>query len=264
MNENVQVLFTSEEVASRVRQIGSEVAREFQGREICVVGLIKSCMVFMADFVRAVPLDMTCHFLRVSSLRDASSGTAASVTASVATHSTPRWRAWWPALSRPMTASSVATKTRLPRSWRRRRYVTAYIEQARKSSDRNKDNRGRKSAFNDNQNKIKSGSNSSSRNGPGSKRRKSSDNNKDNRSSKSAFSANQSKTKNASNSNSRNGLGRKHRKSKGNSEKCRRRKNASNANQNNGMNAASEKRSSKTVVSHVSNNKSEFISSKKK
>ncbi len=76
MNDKVDVLFTAEEVAGRVRQIGAEVGREFQGKEICVVGLIKSCMVFMADLVRAVPLDMTCHFLRVSSLRDASGGTA--------------------------------------------------------------------------------------------------------------------------------------------------------------------------------------------
>ena len=68
------VLFTPEQIAARIRQIGSEVGRDFDGKEICVVGLIKSCMVFMADLVRAIPLDMTCHFLRVSSLRDASGG----------------------------------------------------------------------------------------------------------------------------------------------------------------------------------------------
>jgi hypoxanthine phosphoribosyltransferase len=68
------VLFTPEQIAARIRQIGAEVARDFAGKEICVVGLIKSCMVFMADLVRAIPLDMTCHFLRVSSLREGSAG----------------------------------------------------------------------------------------------------------------------------------------------------------------------------------------------
>jgi len=68
------ILFTREQVAARIRQIGAEVGRDFDGKEICVVGLIKSCMIFMADLVRAIPLDMTCHFLRVSSLRDASGG----------------------------------------------------------------------------------------------------------------------------------------------------------------------------------------------
>jgi hypoxanthine phosphoribosyltransferase len=70
------VLFTPEQIAARIRQIGTEVGRDFDGKEICVVGLIKSCMVFMADLVRAIPLDMTCHFLRVSSMREGSAGAA--------------------------------------------------------------------------------------------------------------------------------------------------------------------------------------------
>jgi hypoxanthine phosphoribosyltransferase len=72
--EKPDVLFTPEQIAARVRQIGSEVARDFDGKEIAVVGLIKSCMIFMADIVRAIPLDMTCHFLRVSSLKEGSAG----------------------------------------------------------------------------------------------------------------------------------------------------------------------------------------------
>ena len=65
-----EVLVRQEEIAKRVAQIGSEVARAFEGREICVVGLMKSCLVFMGDLIRAVPLDMTCHFLQASSLRE--------------------------------------------------------------------------------------------------------------------------------------------------------------------------------------------------
>ena len=70
------VLFTPEQIAARIRQIGSEVGRDLDGKEICVVGLMKSCLVFMADLVRAIPLDMTCHFLRVSSLREEAAGAA--------------------------------------------------------------------------------------------------------------------------------------------------------------------------------------------
>jgi hypoxanthine phosphoribosyltransferase len=79
------VLFTPEQIAARIRQIGGEVARDFEGKEICVVGLIKSCMIFMADLVRAIPLDMTCHFLRVSSLRE---GAAAASTRTDIVYST--------------------------------------------------------------------------------------------------------------------------------------------------------------------------------
>ncbi|HUG53879.1 MAG TPA: hypoxanthine phosphoribosyltransferase [Vicinamibacteria bacterium] len=74
MKEKPGEIFGAEQIAVRVKQIGAEVAREFDGREIAVVGLIKSCMVFMADLVRAIPLDLTCNFLRVSSLREGAGG----------------------------------------------------------------------------------------------------------------------------------------------------------------------------------------------
>lgn len=70
-----EVLFSQHDIARRVGEIGGEVARAFEGREICVVGLMKSCLVFMGDLIRAVPLDMTCHFLEASSLRDHAGGT---------------------------------------------------------------------------------------------------------------------------------------------------------------------------------------------
>ena len=70
MKEKPAELFTPDQISARIRHIGAEVARDFDGKEIAVVGLIKSCVIFMADLVRAIPLDMTCHFLRVSSLRE--------------------------------------------------------------------------------------------------------------------------------------------------------------------------------------------------
>jgi hypoxanthine phosphoribosyltransferase len=65
-----QVLVSQQDIARRVAEIGGEVTRAFAGREVCVVGLMKSCLVFMGDLIRAVPLDMTCHFLQASSLRE--------------------------------------------------------------------------------------------------------------------------------------------------------------------------------------------------
>jgi len=68
------VLFDQDQIAVRLREIGAEVAREMAGRQICVIGLIKGCMMFIADLVRVIPLDMTCHFLRVTSFRDDAAG----------------------------------------------------------------------------------------------------------------------------------------------------------------------------------------------
>lgn len=74
MSETPAVLFTPEQIARRVDELGAEITREFAGKELCVVGLMKSCLVFMADVIRRVDLDMTCHFLRASSFREEGEG----------------------------------------------------------------------------------------------------------------------------------------------------------------------------------------------
>ncbi|HEY7516433.1 MAG TPA: phosphoribosyltransferase family protein, partial [Vicinamibacteria bacterium] len=65
-----ELLYSEEQIRARVTEVGGHVAAAFSSEEICVVGVMKNCMVFMADLIRHVPGDMTCHFLRVSSLRD--------------------------------------------------------------------------------------------------------------------------------------------------------------------------------------------------
>jgi hypoxanthine phosphoribosyltransferase len=69
MKEKPVVLYSEEQVRTRIAEIGSDVTRLFDGREICMVGLMKSCLLFMADLVRQIPLDVSCHFLRASSLQ---------------------------------------------------------------------------------------------------------------------------------------------------------------------------------------------------
>ena len=49
-----------EQIATRIAELGAEIAPAFGGSEICVVGLMKSCLVFMADLIRAIPSDLTC------------------------------------------------------------------------------------------------------------------------------------------------------------------------------------------------------------
>jgi hypoxanthine phosphoribosyltransferase len=62
-----EVLFSKEEITRRIVEIGAEVKASYDAQdEVCVVGLMKSCLVFMADMMRAVPLEMTCHFLRAA------------------------------------------------------------------------------------------------------------------------------------------------------------------------------------------------------
>ena len=74
MRDQVSVLFTEEQIARRVAELGEEIASAFAGTEICVLGLMKSCLVFMADLIRRIPLDLTFHLLRVTSQREQAAG----------------------------------------------------------------------------------------------------------------------------------------------------------------------------------------------
>lgn len=65
MRQMPTVLFDADRIRERIQEIGREVGESFAGQELCVVGLMKSCLVFMADLIRAIPLELSCHTVRV-------------------------------------------------------------------------------------------------------------------------------------------------------------------------------------------------------
>jgi hypoxanthine phosphoribosyltransferase len=57
-------LFSEEQIRARVQTIGAQIGEEFKGEELRVIGLMKNCIVFMADLIRAIPLETTSHLVR--------------------------------------------------------------------------------------------------------------------------------------------------------------------------------------------------------
>jgi hypoxanthine phosphoribosyltransferase len=74
MRDQVSVLFTEEQIARRVAELGEEITAAFAGRDLCVLGLMKGSLVFLADLIRRIPLDLTVHLVRVSSQREQAAG----------------------------------------------------------------------------------------------------------------------------------------------------------------------------------------------
>jgi hypoxanthine phosphoribosyltransferase len=66
----VTVLYDEKTIGARVAELGREITRAFEGHPVTVVAMMKGGLVFAADLIRAVELDLTCHFLRSSALRD--------------------------------------------------------------------------------------------------------------------------------------------------------------------------------------------------
>ena len=73
----LRVLFTEEEIRERVRAIGAQIAGDYQGKTPLFLGVLKGCFVFMADLMRAVPVQCNMDFMAVSSYGNGTSSTGA-------------------------------------------------------------------------------------------------------------------------------------------------------------------------------------------
>lgn len=74
MRSEVEVLFPEDVIARRVAELGEAIGQAFDGRELCVLGLMKGSLVFLADLIRRIPLDLTVHLVRVRSHREQDRG----------------------------------------------------------------------------------------------------------------------------------------------------------------------------------------------
>jgi len=61
------ILVSKEEISKRVKEIGEQITKEFEGEEIVVIGVLKGSSIFMADLIREIDLPMDIDFLVASS-----------------------------------------------------------------------------------------------------------------------------------------------------------------------------------------------------
>jgi len=64
------VLFTHEQIAARIAELGAEITRDYAGKDLVLVSVLKGSCVFLADLMRAVDLKLTIDFMSVSSYKD--------------------------------------------------------------------------------------------------------------------------------------------------------------------------------------------------
>jgi hypoxanthine phosphoribosyltransferase len=65
--QRVDVLLPAEAVRERVAAIGADIARDYGGKPLCLVGVLKGSFVFLADLMRAIDLPLTLDFIGISS-----------------------------------------------------------------------------------------------------------------------------------------------------------------------------------------------------
>lgn len=62
-----EVLFSEEQLDRRVREIAAQIEKDYEGKEIMLISVLRGSFVFMADLCRRIDLPCTLDFMSVSS-----------------------------------------------------------------------------------------------------------------------------------------------------------------------------------------------------
>lgn len=68
--EAIRVLFSEEQIKNRVRELGRQLSREYAGKELAVVAVLRGGAVFCADLIRAIDLPLELSFIEASSYKN--------------------------------------------------------------------------------------------------------------------------------------------------------------------------------------------------
>lgn len=68
MKEDIlQVLVSEEEIHNKVQELGRAISRDYQGKNLLLVSVLKGSVVFMADLMRSIDIHARIDFMSVSS-----------------------------------------------------------------------------------------------------------------------------------------------------------------------------------------------------
>lgn len=62
-----KVILSKEQLTDRVKELGLQLTKEFQDKQLIVVGILRGAALFMADLIREIDLPMEIDFMAVSS-----------------------------------------------------------------------------------------------------------------------------------------------------------------------------------------------------
>jgi hypoxanthine phosphoribosyltransferase len=60
------VYLAAEEIQARVRELGAQISRDYEGREPLLVAALKSSIVFLSDLSRAIPILHAVDFIEIA------------------------------------------------------------------------------------------------------------------------------------------------------------------------------------------------------
>ena len=70
MAEKIKVLITEEEVDARIRELGEKISKEYEGKQIHLICVLKGGVVFMCDLAKRITVPVSMDFMCVGSYGD--------------------------------------------------------------------------------------------------------------------------------------------------------------------------------------------------
>ncbi len=66
-----EVLFNEEDIKKKVKEISKEISRDYKGKDLVVVGVLKGSVLFAAELIKGITIPCEIDFMAVSSYGDA-------------------------------------------------------------------------------------------------------------------------------------------------------------------------------------------------
>jgi hypoxanthine phosphoribosyltransferase len=63
----VELLFSNQKIQQRVRVLAQQISKDFAGREVLLIGILKGSFIFLADLARQLSLPVKIDFVRLAS-----------------------------------------------------------------------------------------------------------------------------------------------------------------------------------------------------
>ncbi len=66
-NLDKEVLYPKDVIERKVRELAGQISRDYEGKELIVIGILKGAFIFMADLIRCLSIPCRVDFVRLAS-----------------------------------------------------------------------------------------------------------------------------------------------------------------------------------------------------
>lgn len=67
LNDMEKVLLSAEEIQGKVKELGAQISKDYEGKNLLLISILKGSIVFMSDLMRAITIHCKIDFMAVSS-----------------------------------------------------------------------------------------------------------------------------------------------------------------------------------------------------